>query len=319
VGKAKRVPDDYRPSLKLSLRTREHGGGVLRPGKPDSVQNAFTRRECLLLIHGYNNNVGEAASAYLGFRRKQSALFPQVDGPKFNERLADVFWPGDADWGWLDFSDRLFYPKAVGNAKACGVELNTMLQSMPLLTHIDIIAHSLGCRVTCELLQYLILDPRIKVGRVCLMAAAVPREMFEPGGRFHLMLRVLESRGVRFLVLYSSSDKVLTGAFPLGQTAAGEPSINALGRVGPSATVPGHLSGQLMGRKVSKADHGDYWGHSGKPPTDVSGRYSGAFLDTMSERRAVGSTRDDEDSRSVGDTRAVAADSRSTGSKRTLG
>ena len=56
---------------------------------------------------------------------------------------------------------------------------------MPSLERVDFIGHSLGCRVALETLLLLRTRSLPIVGRVVLMAAAVPSEMLESAGKFY--------------------------------------------------------------------------------------------------------------------------------------
>jgi hypothetical protein len=132
--------------------------------------------------------------------------------------------------------------------------------------------------------------PRIR--SLCLMAAAVPAEMLEPGGKFYDLLVQLGSEGTRIEVLHSDSDTVLHFAFPPGQAAAGsgEASLRALGRVGVTQTMP-WAGSQLNGEDIPGAKHSDYWGHSGTAPSKVATRVAGQFLGIGSLPRPLGVTR----------------------------
>jgi hypothetical protein len=115
------------------------------------------------------------------------------------------------------------------------------------------VAHSLGARVTLELLTCLASPAggSAWMRGACLMAAAVPVGMVNAGGA--LVTGTLLP--ARTLVLYSRSDAVLHWAFPLGQTLAGEGFFpTAVGRCGDPAqrwTDEAELLGD---------NHGDYWG-----------------------------------------------------------
>ncbi len=270
---AKWQPPGYTPGLRVWLRAELEGGGLLSPPGIHPAHDA--RRECLLLVHGFNNHAGEAASAYLGFRERQYASFPHLERPCLEERFGDVFWPGDADWPWLlDRLDFLVYPAAVGTARQGAALVAGAVLSLPNLERASFIGHSLGCRLVLETLEILVARGRPVIDRVCLMAAAVPREMLEPGGRFEQLLAALAASGARIRVLHSPKDKVLRAAFPPGQALAGEPSMHALGLGGPSHETVGGAS-LVSAHQVRSAGHGDYWGHNGRGEAAAD---AGAFL-----------------------------------------
>jgi hypothetical protein len=125
------------------------------------------------------------------------------------------------------------------------------------------------------------------------MAAAVPSEMMENGGKFFDLLTNLAAEGTRIHVLHSKNDWVLHRTFPPGQSLAGakEASSRALGRFGPSPWMPGFRS-TLTERAIDGALHGDYWGHSKTSPSRVATEDAGRFLSLGDIGRDVGLARD---------------------------
>ncbi|HEY9198368.1 MAG TPA: hypothetical protein VIR60_03305, partial [Gammaproteobacteria bacterium] len=104
-------PKDYAPALRCWLRAQPEGGPLPAAGSLLGDPQAQSRRECLVLIHGYNNHAGEAAAAYIGFRKRQCGWFDDLPAAKLEQMLADVHWPGDSEWaGPLDWLDFLVYP-----------------------------------------------------------------------------------------------------------------------------------------------------------------------------------------------------------------
>lgn len=279
MGRDKKRPAGYSPQLEFNLRKKREGGSLLVPSVFHGNLDAIARRECLVLIHGFNNAEGEAASAYFGFRGRQTEIFQPGDPSSFDRRFGDAFWPGDADWWWFfDKVDFLNYPSAVHTAVKAGEQLASLLFQMPNLERVDFIAHSLGCRIALEAIERIRARTSLLIRHVCLMAAAVPSEMLEPGGRYYEMMNELAAESTEIKVLHSKQDMVLHLAFPFGQALAGfnEASGRALGRYGPAPTMPG-FGATLTEREISGATHGDYWGHSKSESsilaTDVAGRF----------------------------------------------
>ena len=265
-------PSEYRPGLRLSLRKRRDGGELAATVEPMPARVAH--RELVLLVHGFNNHEGEAGTAYHGFRARQ----PIRDARALERVLGDLFWPGDASWrGIADNADFAVYPAAVGTAHAAGNRLAAYLRSLSGLLKVHFIAHSLGCRVVLETIRALASDgPR--VGRVGLMAAAVPVFKVQAGGA---LVGALE-RAERVHILYSHSDIVLKTAFRAGQTAAGGDEgffPRALG-----ARHPPPLPGFVASTHVLDAHHGDYWGHSARPPAGVAPLLAGEFIGLSADR-----------------------------------
>jgi pimeloyl-ACP methyl ester carboxylesterase len=257
------------PTARLSFRQRPQGGEV-KPEPSEPEYRALTgRRHLLLLIHGYNNDLKASEDAYRGFEALQRELAKlDDDTPVASGRLVQIYWPGDADWGVVS---PLFYPWSIERARRTAAALaDTLARAARESGHkqVDIVAHSMGCRLTLELLKELRSKNDISVGRVVLMAGAVPTFMLEPRPDKQKLRdaidTVLTDAG---LSLYSSNDKVLAYAFPLGQTAAP-------GSEGFFPTALGHefwadavAPVKLTQQENPGADHSDYWGWNQKPPS----------------------------------------------------
>jgi len=289
-------PREYAPLLEFYVRQDVEGGSVREPGLLRGTLDAQARDSCLILVHGFNNTDGQAAQAYFGFRQRQAKL-DRARAYTFEKYFADAFWPGDADLPWLlDLLDFGVYPIALRRAERAAVRIVDLLMTMPNLRAVDFVAHSLGCRVVLESL--LILSeklPMFRVARVCLMAAAVPSEMLEPGGRFHDLLVRLQADGTKLFVLHSSRDAVLSYAFYNGQALAGEPSVRPLGSYGPSEFMPGYNS-TLKHCAVPRAGHSDYWGHKTSRASGTAIAKAGDFLGLKGLARQVGEGRSTGDS-----------------------
>src|SRR6202048_4714441 len=105
MGRNGKRPSDYAPLLQFYLRVKPEGGKLLVPGELRALPDALARRECLVLVHGFNSTDSEAADAYFGFRAREREIFDTGDGTGFDRRFGDTYWPGDADW-W-SFFDKL--------------------------------------------------------------------------------------------------------------------------------------------------------------------------------------------------------------------
>lgn len=252
-----RRPDPYDACIIYNLRQADEGG---EPAKFVNLQirvgRALSKREVVVLVHGFNNHRGEAEFAYQGFRERQRELLESIELNGVNLKLRDCFWPGDAAWrGALDKLDFLVFPSAVGTAKEVGERLGIYLLGSPTISKVHFIGHSLGCRVVLETINYMIANStRRMVGRVCFMAAAVPMFTLLKGGRLRRTLFEADS----VLNLFSKSDRVLQFAFPAGQSIAPAREgvlPRALGRYA-------FASANTASRLVEGANHGDYWGHN---------------------------------------------------------
>lgn len=280
MGRDKKRPAGYSPQLEFYLRKKREGGSLLVPSVFHGSIDEIARRECLVLLHGFNNAEGEASAAYFGFRGRQTEIFQPGDPSSFDRRFGDAFWPGDADWWWFfDKVDFLIYPSAVHTAVKAGEQLANLLFQMPNLERVDFIAQSLGCRIALEAVERIQARTSLVIGRVCLMAPAVPSEMLEPGGRYYALMDALAAERTEIKVLHSKQDLVLHVAFPFGQALAGfnEASGRALGRYGPAPTMPG-FGATLTEREISGAGHGDYWGQSRSEASLAATEAAGRFL-----------------------------------------
>src|SRR4051812_7920842 len=124
MGRNKRRPGEYKPFLQFYLRKKAEGGKLLSPADIRGSAEEKTRRECLVLVHGFNNTDSEASEVYLGFRNRQNEIYSPGDPATFERRFGDTFWPGDADWwSFLDKVDFLIYPSAVHTSVHAAVEL----------------------------------------------------------------------------------------------------------------------------------------------------------------------------------------------------
>ena len=294
MGKNKKRPPGYAPYLEFYLRRDLEGGKLRVPGELRGRPDAQARRECLVLVHGFNNSDSGAGDAYLAFRNSETRIFNPTDASVFERSFGDTFWPGDADWSFFDKLDFLVYPAAVHTAVKAANQLAALLTRMPNLERVDFIAHSLGCRVALETLLLLRKRALPMIGRVVLMAAAVPSEMLERRGKFFDLLMELAAEGIEIRVLHSINDKVLHFAFPPGQSlaGAGEASGRALGRIGPIATMPGYKA-TLNGVVIGGADHSDYWGDGAKGPSEQATRDAGTFLKLGDLGRDIGTNREE--------------------------
>jgi pimeloyl-ACP methyl ester carboxylesterase len=299
VARYFRPPDSYRPGLILKLRERDEGGGLLADLQQIPLPELAARPEMIVLVHGFNNHYGEAATAYLGFRTRQQER-DAVSAADLESLLGDAFWPGDAAWGIADKADFLVYSSAVGTATEAAEILARHLSAMPALRQVNFIGHSLGCRVVLETVRILASGGGPRVGNVCLMAAAVPLFKVIRGGT----LEPAMDHADQVLVLYSEADTVLKWAFPAGQTLAqGDEGFCplALGRTTPPPTTAGRTRTQ----RVLGAKHGDYWGHSNTHPSHMAIGYVSEFFSLGASLHAI-------DARGIADVDTIDARSSSS-------
>jgi pimeloyl-ACP methyl ester carboxylesterase len=235
--------------LELTVRVNDSGGPLAAVVSGDvAAINGHNR--VLLLVHGYNVN--------LAYARQEYGIFAGHAAANYIGTPAGFFWPGD-------LPNRVFstlsYPNQIQPAITSAAHLADLLatfhgaQNGPM--QIDLVGHSLGCRVILELLAHWAggLPPQVRVGRVVLMAAAVLVHHVDSGGQ----LRTAAHLPQAVTVLTSRGDTVLEFAFPLGETVAGETSFpEAVGRNGNPPNT--WASQQAMAESSGKAyEHGSYF------------------------------------------------------------
>jgi len=284
-------PEDYKPAelLIFQLRERLEGGNLLPNVRQEPPLDPYARIEAVVLVHGFNNHYGEAGKSYHHFRLRQyERAVPQLPPPGLEAILADLFWPGDAAWwGFLDLFDFLVYPKAVGTARDAAPLLARHLRSMPNLRTVHFVGHSLGCRIILKTIDDILRYGGPTVGKVCLMAAAVPLFKVQSGGE---LADAMEHAGhvgeVR--ILYSDDDWVLRDTFPPGQTLARGNDEGffptALGLHGPLG-----VAARTDPFDITDARHGDYWGDSEQPPASLAADRIAEFFHFGSWQRTIAS------------------------------
>lgn len=233
----------------ISARTADAGGGV--SGQIDSTGFAIRASRLIILIHGYNVNRSNGEKGFDAFGSllqnrglSELSVLGQVIG---------FLWPGDVD---IKFIAGLFYPAKMQAARDSASRLMQFLLRLrgPNGTPIQVIlvAHSLGNRVSLEMITDVLAQPDRSWGRMegfCLLAAAVTVGMVDSGGRLASAARSLRTRA-----MFSESDKVLHWAFPPGETAAGDGFFpQAVGRFG----NPGSVWSDRF--DLQPYDHGNYF------------------------------------------------------------
>lgn len=244
------------PSSLNEISVREQGvdaggsvGGVHFPSGSDTLDG---KGAAVLFVHGYNNSRSAARGSFEGFVAGLEAASGRdtLPWPVFG-----VQWPGDEPNAAISAASYPFKIKVAQRAAAKIFEHLTGIfgpGGAPIVLHV--VAHSLGCRLTLELLELLARGApgaNVIVSSVTLMAAAVPVGKVEQDGRLR---RGVESAG-RVCVLHSTGDAVLHWAFPLGQTVVGDGFFpTAIGRFGGP--------GGIWTRSASMAADGGLYGHS---------------------------------------------------------
>ena len=235
------------------------GGGKACP--PDAIRS---RARIVLLIHGFNVDLEGGKERYRRFvdRLREMMAIPR-EGPVAGDRLVAVYWPGDADWG---FAKPLAYMRSVPRARDIGEKLARMLDEAAATkarVEVDVVAHSLGCRLALETLLAIHANrnSRVHIRRIQLMAAAVPTFMlFDPDDTPRLREAFDASLEVGAKNLWSGSDAVLSYAFPPGQTLAGDGEGFLPTAVGHAKWPAQNELARMDPYEFPGAGHGSYWG-----------------------------------------------------------
>ena len=218
-------------------------------GHDDIALPHVTSSVVVLLVHGYAVRPEGALDRYGDFLHSLILESLNASLPT-NMTFIGVLWPGsDPEWAFniLTFGSR------VSDAERAGERLSEVMRGLGNKTVI-VVAHSLGCRLALEYLwQARQTDARdTRKGPTptlgLLMAAAVPTFECEGNGKW-----ARRPPGVREVVLYSTSDRTLFGAFPAGSRNYTPGRAEAVGRKGAPIGRWDRAS------KRMNLDHGDYW------------------------------------------------------------
>jgi pimeloyl-ACP methyl ester carboxylesterase len=275
----------FEPSV--SFRKLPKGGDVQAA---QSLSALTSGTAVLLLIHGYNNDQSEASDEYEGWKRRQNEI------GRLNANAVGVYWPGDrgASNALLNV---LFYMQALPKAQATAPLLADALRRAANLLgtlRVRIIAHSLGARVTMELLEELNKHPQpnLIIEKFVVMAAAVATGRLGPKQPFRTALDLPSMGG--FMNLFSEVDPVLRFAFGPGEALGGEGLF--LTALGHQRWTGGGVIAEprLLQNRIDGAHHGDYWAGDENNQDSVlrastAARFARQFLDLGPMARLVAS------------------------------
>jgi len=250
-------------SFKPSISFRQDASGKFAAAPIEDPPGTLARAtRVVLFIHGYNNSPTAASESFEAFRQMLGDIETTIVG---------VYWPGS---NWSNFA---FYMQSIENAKESAKllakELRAAAKSRPRLS-VCIVAHSMGCRLTLEMLRELREkpEPDLAIEGVVLMAAAVPTFCLDPSGHLRGVMEDAQylrepidgkqRPRLRVLSRFSGNDWVLKYAFRIGQSLA----------PGPEGLLPVALGSRewhdagwqlfsaIEQRDARGAGHGDYWG-----------------------------------------------------------
>lgn len=259
------ISDRRRVPFEISLREKPLGGAVRASADERPIGLVSRARRLVLLIHGYNVTLCSAGCSYDSFKHFLSLGWAA--------RSVAVYWPGDAETNENGFwparviskvTSAMSYPLQIEHAKEAARVLRTHIAANRLQSakplELNIVAHSLGCRLALQLIDHLRtahLQKTISIRLVVLMAAAVPVYFLRPRRELREALETPD----QVLVYHSRSDKILSSFFRSGQ-ALESPfpygfallSRRALGLRGLDRDQPTNVE-----EIPTEHDHGDYW------------------------------------------------------------
>lgn len=244
------------------------GGAVADAHVPSGSESLNGKGAAVLFVHGYNNSRAAALESFEGFVAglEKASGRGTLPWPVFG-----LQWPGDEANAAISAAS---YPVKIKVAQRAAEKVFEYLTGVfgpggaPIMLHV--VAHSLGCRLTLELLERLrrgAPGANVYVASVTLMAAAVPVGKVEPDGQ----LRGGVDYAGRVCVLHSTGDAVLHWAFPVGETAGGD---------GLFPTAVGRFGGPngIWARCASMSAEGKLYGHSGYWTGVESASAAAAFM-----------------------------------------
>lgn len=160
----------------------------------ESFLNGLKDKSVMIFVHGYNSEFQDTAEAYLSMHELTKASYDVTIGH---------MWPGGKNpLGY--HSARCRVTKELDERFA-----NTLRKIARVAKHVDIVAHSMGCRLVLEALA---IEDAPAVRLLHLAAAAVDNEKLEPGESYHRSTRQCD----RLFVYHSKHDDVLKYGYPAG-------------------------------------------------------------------------------------------------------
>jgi Alpha/beta hydrolase of unknown function (DUF900) len=204
----------------------------------------------IIVIHGFRNSERDAMATY---QRFYSELLECHSF--FQNKVFFLVWPGDS----LGWDVTRYFDDNVQNSLNAGIALAEGLNRViardtahNVRCAYVIVAHSLGCRLTAQMMQHLhSLNPAAcKLFKLFLMAGAVPKDDVQNPNVFATGLSAAEYRAN----LYSPEDGTLRRLFRLGELGGGRWPSEAIGLNGEPAQF-----GWSVRERMPNFKHEDYW------------------------------------------------------------
>jgi pimeloyl-ACP methyl ester carboxylesterase len=232
---------DPRP-YRVSARDPESRRPGVYPAWTDGSWDPKDYALLTVFVYGFNNDPGDewdrwSKKTWPGIK---PLITPHSDGGIPGQHGVILFsWPGDSNH-LADAFGLVLYPAKIRPAIESGVELAKYLKKIASCNkglHVQVVGHSLGCRVVLSAVEELAREPQeVQVVRVLLMGAAVPERDCTGQGPWPMKVRDLFSapQGYKFaassdIILYSSNDEILKWNFIIGESAAKPKNVKSLG------------------------------------------------------------------------------------------
>jgi len=210
--------------------------------QPAQLLNDIRGRHLLIATHGFN--VDRAAGIACLSNWERLLQFPP--GAVF----LGLLWPGDSIWRHgLDYPEEPRIANDAGRLAASFLDAN-----FGGAASISFVSHSLGARVLLAAISQM----HLPVRRAIFMAGAIDDDCLSAE------FKAAAAKIGKISVLASRRDKVLSGAFPLGNFVAGIIAEGhpwwhaALGQRGPSMPYPSNFQSPFMIPDNWGFEHGDY-------------------------------------------------------------
>jgi pimeloyl-ACP methyl ester carboxylesterase len=260
---------------KLSVRQPGSpiGGAVADTVRLAAGSSPDGRSKVVLFVHGYNNSAPDADTAYGRFL---TDLMSASATTRFHLPAFGFYWPGDTH---IKIISTIGYPfqidPAIDSASRLFAFVSTLQGPGGTPIEINLVGHSLGCRLVLELVKQIAAGalPLVVIRDIVLMAAAVPVSKVEDLDALGRAATFPRSS----LVLFSDADLVLQLAFPLGETVASDAFFpTAVGRFGQPSRIWTGGARKMVHANQNGYAHGDYW------PGEESAAAAGTFLGNAS-------------------------------------
>lgn len=213
------------------------------PISKDQLPGLVDDKKVLVLIHGYNNEEDDVCRAYDIIEGNVTSLLRNDDGSPIYDLIIGYTWPGG--------DDGLDYFAAKKRASAVSPRVNRWIDALRRAgASIDVMGHSMGCRVSLLALQGKLLMPQM-VRNLYLTAAAVDNESVEKGEEYSESAAACQ----KLYVFHSKNDTVLNVSY---RTAELDEALGYSGPEDPADIIENSPNVKVINCKNVVFKHGGY-------------------------------------------------------------